>query len=52
MLNPGALLALAFKKMLHDNSRKMSNPVPPDPALCTMAKKMKKLHKWLFSWFR
>ena len=24
MLNPGALLTLAFKKMLYDNSRKMS----------------------------
>ena len=23
MLNPGALLTLAFEKMLHDNSRKM-----------------------------
>ena len=23
MLNPGTLLTLAFKKMLHDNSRKM-----------------------------
>ena len=25
MLNPGALLTLAFKKMLYDNSRKMGN---------------------------
>ena len=29
MLNPRILLTLAFKKMLYDNSRKISNPVPP-----------------------
>ena len=29
MLNPRVLLTLAFKKMLYDNSREMSNPVPP-----------------------
>ena len=49
MLNPGALLTLAFKKMLYDNSRKMGNPVSPAPALCTMAKKVKKPRKGLFS---
>ena len=29
MLNPRILLTLTFKKMLCDNSRKISNPVPP-----------------------
>ena len=29
MLNPRVLLALAFKKMLYDDSRKIGNPVPP-----------------------
>ena len=48
MLNPGALLTLAFKKMLYGNSRKMGNPVSPAPALCAMVKKVKKLHKGLF----
>ena len=48
ILNPGVLLTLAFKKMLYDNSRKMGNPVSPAPALCTMAKKVKKLNKGLF----
>ena len=52
MLNPGALLTLAFKKMmLYDNSRKMGDPVSPAQALCTMAKKVKTLHKGLFSQF-
>ena len=27
MLNPRVLLILAFKKMLHDNSSKMGDPV-------------------------
>ena len=51
MLNHGALLTLAFKKMLYDNhnSRKMGDPVSPAQGLCTMAKKVKKLHKGLFS---
>ena len=40
----GAVLTLAFKKMLYDNSRKIGIPVSPYPALCTMAKKAKKLH--------
>ena len=31
MLNSKALLALALKKMLYDNSRKMGNPVLPAP---------------------
>ena len=42
MLNPGALLTLASKEMLYDNSRKMGIPVSPAPALCTMAIKGKK----------
>ena len=29
MLNPKILLTLAFKNMLNDNLRKISNPVPP-----------------------
>ena len=49
MLDPGALLTLAFKKMLYDNSHKIGNPVSPALALCTMAKKEKKHHEGLFS---
>ena len=49
MLNPRVLLKLTFKKMLYDNSRKMGNPVSSSPALCTKAKKVKQLHKGLFS---
>ena len=33
ILNPGALLMHAFKKMLYDNSRKMGNLVSPTLAL-------------------
>ena len=49
MLNPRVLLTLVFKEMLYDNSRKVGNPVPSAPALCTKAKMVKKLHKVLFS---
>ena len=52
MLNPKVLLTLAFKKMLYDNSPKMGNPVSLAPALCTKSKKVKQLHKGLFSEFR
>ena len=34
MLNPRILLTLAFKKMLYDNSGKISNLVPPALQSC------------------
>ena len=52
MLNPRMLLTLAFKKMLYDNSRKTGNPVPPAPLSAPRQKKVKKLHKGLFSLLR
>ena len=49
MLNPSVLLTLVFKKMLCDDPRKMGDPVPSAPTLCTQAKLVKKkLHKVLF----
>ena len=52
MLNPGALLMLAFKEKLYDNSRKMGNPVSPASTLCIKAKKGKKASQRFFSLFR
>ena len=48
MFDPGALLTLAFKKMLHDNSHKIGNSVSPAPALCTMAKRKKAPQRVVF----
>ena len=41
MHNPRVFLTLAFTKMLYDNSRKMSNPVPL--ALCPLHRGKKAL---------
>ena len=39
MLNPGAVVTLAFKKMLYNNLRKMGSRISPVPALCKKGKK-------------
>ena len=49
MLNPRVLLKLDLKKFLYGNLREMDNPVSLAPAPCTKAKKVKQLHKGLFS---